>query len=249
MCDRPLPQQALCQDLADLVWVLPEPAVVPWLRGFWATMAREWTTGIDVLRMEKFLLLVRRTLACSLSWMQLREPAKKTTRSRKRSSGGHIASPSVGFDDKRVEQMLRLLADWPFRPNEESRQEEEEDALMPKIVPVGLKLHVLDIWVDEAEKAHMLDESRGPGAWDGGDAKENGEHEARSGKEVLQRLSDLVETLHSTTLSPAVRKRSKESLQDERLPRIRHQDVLNESRGGDGGDGDDHHDDEWRGLD
>ncbi|KAL1850490.1 hypothetical protein Daus18300_012904 [Diaporthe australafricana] len=248
MCDRPLPQQALCQDLADLVWVLPEPAVVPWLRGFWATMAREWTTGIDVLRMEKFLLLVRRTLACSLLWMQLREPAKKTTRSRKRSSDRHIASPSIGFDDKRVEQMLRLLADWPFRPDEESRQEEEEDALMPKIVPVGLKLHVLDIWVDEAEKTHMLEESRGPEASDGGSAKENGEHEARTGKEVLQRLCDLVETLHSTTLSPAVRKRSKESLQDERLPRNRHGDVHNESTGADGGDGDGH-DDEWRGLD
>ncbi|KAI3392631.1 hypothetical protein diail_5435, partial [Diaporthe ilicicola] len=243
MCDRPLPQQALCQDLADLVWVLPESAVVPWLRGFWATMAREWTTGIDVLRMEKFLLLVRRTLACSLVWMQPREPAKKTTRTRKRSSDGQLANLNVRFDNKRVEQMLNLLADWPFRPDEESRQEEEDDALMPKTVPVGLKLHVLDIWVDEAEKAHIVEESRPFEARDRGGAKEKGEHDARSGEEVLQCLSDLVETLHSTTLSPAVRKRSKESLLDERLPRNRQQGVHDESGGRNGGD------DEWRGLD
>ncbi|KAJ0104117.1 ribosomal RNA-processing protein 1 [Diaporthe amygdali] len=254
MCDRPLPQQALCQDLADLVWVLPEPAVIPWLRGFWATMAREWTTGIDVLRMEKFLLLVRRTLASSLVWMQLREPARKTARPRKRAADGQIAHSSAWFDDKRVEQMLELLADWPFRPDEESRHEEEDDALMPKIVPVGMKLHVLDIWVDEAEKARMLEESHGPEARGGRSRKDKGEHEALSGGEVLHRLGDLVETLHSATLSPAVRKRSKESLLDERLPRNRQRGDHDESGGGNGGsddghggDGDD--DDEWGGLD
>lgn len=245
MCDRPLPQQALCQDLADLVWILPEPAVIPWLRGFWATMAREWTTGIDVLRMEKFLLLVRRMLASSLVWMQLREPAKKTARTRKRAADGSVATPSVRFDDMRVAQMLGLLSDWPFRPDEESRKEEEEDALMPKLVPVGLKLHVLDIWVDEAEKARILDESCGREAADGGSDKEKGESEDCSRDKVLQRLSDLVETLQSTTLSPAVRKRSKESLLDERLPRNRQQEDRKESSGGDGGDDGD----EWAGLD
>lgn len=245
MCDRPLPQQALCQDLADLVWILPEPAVIPWLRGFWATMAREWTTGIDVLRMEKFLLLVRRTLASSLVWMQLREPAKKTARARKRAADGSVAGPIVKFDDNRVEQMLGLLADWPFRPDDESRKEEEEDALMPKIVPVGLKLHALDIWVDEAEKARILEESHGAEAGDRGRAEKKGEPKACSGEEVLRRLSDLVDTLHSTTLSPAVRKRSEESLLDERLPRNRQQDNHEETGGGHGGDDDD---DEWVGL-
>lgn len=240
MCDRPLPQQALCQDLADLVWVLPPTAVIPWLRGFWATMAREWTTGIDVLRMEKFLLLVRRTLASSLVWMQLREPVNKTARTRKRTIDGPAESPRPGFDDKKVEQMLGLLADWPFRPDEESRKEDEEDGLMPKIVPVGLKLHALDIWVDEAEKARILEESKEPEARHHGKGKQRAGSDGVSGDEVLQRLSDLVETLHSTTLSPAVRKRSNESLLDERLPRNRQQRDRDEPGG---------HDDEWAGLD
>lgn len=246
MCDRPLPQQALCQDLADLVWVLPPTGVIPWLRGFWATMAREWTTGIDVLRMEKFLLLVRRILASSVAWMQLREPAKKTARAKKRTFDGSVEGPSARFDDKKVEQMLGLLADWPFRPDEESRKEDEEDALMPKIVPVGLKLHTLDIWVDEAEKAGMLEESKEPEARGQGKGKQKVGPEGLSGGEVLQRLSDLVELLRSTTLSPAVRKRSSESLLDERLPRNRQQRGRDEPVGGDGIGG---HDDEWAGLD
>jgi ribosomal RNA-processing protein 1 len=240
MCDRPLPQQALCQDLADIIWILPDPAVIPWLNGFWATMAREWTTGIDVLRMEKFLLLVRRVLASSFAWMRLREPAKKAARTRKRTVDGAVESPSARFDDKKVEQMLGLLADWPFRPDEESRKEDEEDALMPKTVPVGLKLHTLDIWVDEAEKAHILEKGDEPEAEVRGQGKHKRELEALSGDEVLQRLSDLVETLHSTTLSPAVRKRSQESLLDERLPRNRQRGIHD----GPGG-----HDDEWAGLD
>ena len=62
MCDRPRPQQALAQSLADLVSVLPPTSVIPFLRGFWQTMQREWT-NIDVLRMEKFLLLTRRYVA------------------------------------------------------------------------------------------------------------------------------------------------------------------------------------------
>lgn len=210
-------------------------------------MAREWTTGIDVLRMEKFLLLVRRTLASGLIWMQLREPARKTPRTRKRAVDGSVASPSVRFDDKRVEQMLGLLADWPFRPDEDSREEEEEDALMPKIVPAGLKLHALDIWVDEAEKACILEESHGPETGDNRRGKDGGEPEGRSGEEVLQRLSSLVETLHSTTLSPAVRKRSNESLLDDRLPRNRQQQSHVKSGGAHGGDEDD--EDEWTGLD
>lgn len=208
-------------------------------------MAREWTTGIDVLRMEKFLLLVRRTLASSLVWMQLREPARKTARTRKRAADGSVASTIVRFDDKKVEQMLGLLADWPFRPDEESRKEDEEDALMPKTVPVGLKLHALDIWVDEAEKARILEDSHRSEAEDRGKDEEKRQPKARSGAEVLQRLTDLVETLHSTTLSPAVRKRSEESLLDERLPRNRQQDN-HEEAGGEQGGGDD---DEWAGLD
>lgn len=62
MSDRPKPQAALAQELANLVQTLPSlPEKTAFLNAFWQTMQREWT-NIDVLRMEKFLLLVRRFL-------------------------------------------------------------------------------------------------------------------------------------------------------------------------------------------
>jgi ribosomal RNA-processing protein 1 len=69
MCDRPKPQASLCADLASLLPLLPTSAQVPFLRAFWQTMAREWT-NIDVLRMEKFLLLVRRYVEAMFALME-----------------------------------------------------------------------------------------------------------------------------------------------------------------------------------
>lgn len=69
MCDRPRPQAALCSDLASLIDILPPETVIPFLRAFWHTMAREWT-NIDVLRMEKFLLLVRRYVGGTFSYLR-----------------------------------------------------------------------------------------------------------------------------------------------------------------------------------
>lgn len=91
MSDRPLPQQSLAQALADLVHVFPDSsAKIAWLDAFWATMGREWT-GIDVLRMEKFLLLVRRMVGAGL---QVCEKA--------------------AWDEELVDQMLAVLGGMPF---------------------------------------------------------------------------------------------------------------------------------------
>jgi ribosomal RNA-processing protein 1 len=69
MSDRPLTQQALATSLASLVSVLPPRTVIPFLRAYWQTMQREWT-NIDVLRMEKFLLLTRRYLSASFEVLE-----------------------------------------------------------------------------------------------------------------------------------------------------------------------------------
>lgn len=59
MSDKPLNQQRLARDLAGLVDELRgQQNVLGWFRAFWKTMAREWG-GIDALRMDKFLYLVR----------------------------------------------------------------------------------------------------------------------------------------------------------------------------------------------
>ncbi|KAB5554630.1 nucleolar protein,Nop52-domain-containing protein [Coniochaeta sp. 2T2.1] len=223
MCDRPLPQQALAQDLADLIYVLPgsgsdETEIVEtWLRGFWATMAREWT-GVDVLRLEKFLLLVRRVLGASLAWMKVREQEEgKDGGAKKRKSSGKEKKQKGKWDAKQVDAVVGVLADYPFvleedaqprkRDGEEADEEEgEEDKyeaevkLTPAFVPVGLKLHVLDIWVDEAEKVGLL------------------EDEDEEAKDILRRITEIVDGLEKGTVSPGVRIRARQSLLDDRLP-------------------------------
>ncbi|KAI8623633.1 nucleolar protein,Nop52-domain-containing protein [Xylariaceae sp. FL1651] len=182
MCDRPVPQQNLCAELAGLLDVLPDEAVAPWLAAFWETIGREWTS-IDVLRLEKFLLLVRRVLGAALAWVCVALPegddeeSKDTT---KKSRKGRA----------RIDTLLEVLGNWPL---------ETEDNLSK--VPVGLRLHVLDIWVDEAEKLDLLD------------AEKTGE----AGRQFLDRLGLLVEAQTRSTCKP-VRLRAKESLTDGRLP-------------------------------
>ncbi|KAK3985942.1 ribosomal RNA-processing protein 1 [Cladorrhinum sp. PSN332] len=192
MCDRAVPQQNLCDDLANLINILPRHAVVPWLRGFWATMSREWT-GIDVLRMEKFLLLVRRVVGAAFKWMKKSAEGKK----KKEKKAGESL-----WDMQRVDDILGLFGEWPFSLEDEARIEKgtEKEELVPMNIPVGLRLHVLDIWVDEAEKVGMLEEA-----------------DLEGGK-IVQRIIDQVDALEQATTRPAVRIRSKESLEDERLP-------------------------------
>ncbi|KAE9398442.1 Nop52-domain-containing protein [Gymnopus androsaceus JB14] len=60
MSDKPLVQQALASELADLVLTTPNTSsALSFLNGFWETVVREWN-GIDRLRLDKYLMLVRR---------------------------------------------------------------------------------------------------------------------------------------------------------------------------------------------
>ena len=68
MSDKPLVQQRLATDLANLTDELRAEQVLPFLDAFWKTMAREWD-GIDRLRMDKFLLLIRRCLNVSFKFI------------------------------------------------------------------------------------------------------------------------------------------------------------------------------------
>jgi len=197
MCDRPVPQQNLCAELAGLIDVLPDEAVGPWLAAFWETLGREWT-GIDVYRMEKFLLLVRRVLAAVLAWVcaALPEPASaekdddKTTIQEAQETETKASKKAKKKSRDRIDAVLENLADWPF---------ETEDNLSK--MPPGLRLHVLDIWVDEVEKLGLLD------------AEKTGE----SGRQFLDRLGLLIEAQTRSTCKP-VRLRAKDTLADDRLP-------------------------------
>ncbi|KAI6115298.1 hypothetical protein EV401DRAFT_79956 [Pisolithus croceorrhizus] len=65
MSDKPLVQQALASELAELLLTIKRvSSSLRFLRGFWMTIVREWH-GIDRLRMDKYYLLIRRFLNAS----------------------------------------------------------------------------------------------------------------------------------------------------------------------------------------
>ncbi|KAG8692022.1 hypothetical protein FRC09_011485 [Ceratobasidium sp. 395] len=60
MSDKPIVQQDLSQELANLILVIPSlNSAIGFIRGFWEATAREWA-GIDRYRINKFYMLIRR---------------------------------------------------------------------------------------------------------------------------------------------------------------------------------------------
>ncbi|KAF5368433.1 hypothetical protein D9758_002258 [Tetrapyrgos nigripes] len=65
MSDKPLVQQALASELAEIVLTITTTtSSLGFLSGFWETIVREWN-GIDRLRMDKYYMLVRRFVNAS----------------------------------------------------------------------------------------------------------------------------------------------------------------------------------------
>uniref|UniRef100_A0A0B7K1W0 Uncharacterized protein n=2 Tax=Bionectria ochroleuca TaxID=29856 RepID=A0A0B7K1W0_BIOOC len=146
-----------------------------------AVLSERWP-HTEALRMDKFLLLVRRAFAVML------ECAQK--------------SPAV-VDD--------VLREWPFEGTGDLRK-----------VPLGLRLHVLDLWVDELESTKCL---------------ENDE-----AKDLVKKIGDLVLELQTCPVK-AVRERAKESYQDGRLPWGTKDEDMSDAE-----EADDDDDDEWGGI-
>ncbi|KAH9865390.1 hypothetical protein J1614_008973 [Plenodomus biglobosus] len=68
MQDKPALQQRLSRDLASLVPTLRLPVVLPFLRAFFLTIAREWKQ-IEALRLDKYLYLIRQYINVSFTFL------------------------------------------------------------------------------------------------------------------------------------------------------------------------------------
>ena len=68
MQDKPALQQRLSRDLASLVQTIRVSVVVPFLRAFWLTIAREWG-HIEALRLDKYLYLIRQYVNASFRFL------------------------------------------------------------------------------------------------------------------------------------------------------------------------------------
>ncbi|GAA5837092.1 hypothetical protein JCM11251_005251 [Rhodosporidiobolus azoricus] len=129
MSDKPLVQQALAQDLADLTLdVRPRSktrngrverfrAALCYLKGFWEAVTREWA-GLDRLRLDKFYLLIRRFIHAGLRLLQ-RE----------------------GWDERAIAEYNAVLT-GPGGPLHVTDQK----------LPHSLPYHLADIFLDEIER-------------------------------------------------------------------------------------------------
>lgn len=68
MQDKPALQQRLSRDFASLVSTLRTSVVLPFLRAFWLTIAREWG-HIEALRLDKYLYLIRQYVFASFQFL------------------------------------------------------------------------------------------------------------------------------------------------------------------------------------
>ena len=109
------------------------------------------------------------------------------------------------------EDVASVLGEWPFEESGDLRK-----------VPLGLRLHALDLWVDELEREGCLAE---------GDAE---------GRALVYKVGGMVEGLLHCPIKQA-RERARESRDDERLPWA--------EKEGDDNDEEMDDDDEWGGID
>lgn len=123
-------------------------------------------------------------------------------------------------------EQVALLEKFPLSPRE-------------RTVPDGLRYHVLDVYLDELERA----------LGQGSDENEEDEEISEGAREVVARLLAPVETVAKESLSKGVRLRAKEVLADERAGRWRSKGPVGKDGGGGGGSGEEEGEDEWGGLD
>ncbi|GAA5961482.1 hypothetical protein JCM8115_003464 [Rhodotorula mucilaginosa] len=129
MSDKPLVQQALAQNLADLTLdVRPRSkskngrverfrSAMTYLRGFWEAIIREWST-LDHHRLDKFLLLMRRFTHVGFRLLEREQ-----------------------WDERAIEEYNAMLT-GPGGPLDVTNDK----------VPLSLAYHLFDIYLDELDR-------------------------------------------------------------------------------------------------
>lgn len=125
MSDKPLVQQALAQDLANLLLLINPAggedarvdAALAFLEGFWTALVREWS-GIDRLRIDKYYMLIRRYVNATFRVLQ-----------------------RAGWDAGAVAKVNGILT-----------AERGPLSWREKSVPTSLATHLADVYLDELDK-------------------------------------------------------------------------------------------------
>jgi ribosomal RNA-processing protein 1 len=135
---------------------------------------------IDVLRMEKFLLVVRRYIGSTFNVLK-----------------------AGGWEKRRVEEVLGMMEETVL--NVESMK-----------IPMGLRFHVIDIWVDELEKVGVLE-----------DTEED--------RKVQDMMMAPILKLREGSPTKTMRTKARDALNDERIPGNERPEVVEEDTEGEWG--------------
>lgn len=108
-----------------------------WSTAFWTTMIREWST-IDSHRMNKYLLLIRLVTRELFTICLKAHLLTSSSNSKSKSSSSSITTTT---SSSMIESQLSILSTYPLHPRDSK-------------VPNGLKLHMLDIYIDELQTAY-----------------------------------------------------------------------------------------------
>ncbi|OJI97425.1 hypothetical protein ASPVEDRAFT_79147 [Aspergillus versicolor CBS 583.65] len=228
--DRPLTQQALARNLSyTLVPSLPQTTVHRFLRAFWITIGREFH-AIDRLRLDKYLYLIRSYVgvafqiflknnnSATANGASKKRKREETTASKKRSKSKSKSKSKHADEDEEEEQedvtnsnwadlqaYLDIITEGPLHPlnfDPSQPKPDEENGVIPMPHgPDGLRYHLLDIWIDEIEKAIEIDPESGKPV----------------GEVPMEMLLAPVERLKKESAHRPVRTRAGETLDDERL--------------------------------
>lgn len=163
MSDKPLVQQKLAQQLADLVLVEPQDkssraqSGIKFLEAFWDTLISEWA-GLDKHRVDKFYLLVRRFVQVGfrlLAEEKWQAQAVSQFVSIFRKPGGALNTNDPNVPDSltyhladvylaELEKALELFSEAQQAHDDDEEEQEDDESDLPLVPTIALLQPFID---------------------------------------------------------------------------------------------------------
>ncbi|CAB1117338.1 unnamed protein product [Ectocarpus sp. CCAP 1310/34] len=153
MCDKAPVQRELAENLAGLLSLFKDDRAegVRFFKSFCVTMQRDWER-IDNLRIDKYYTLVRVFVREALAFCRLPPQAVGGQPKQKRKKKGKKNSPA-----EEAETCAKAGGVWDLGLLGAMSEVMEVEILTLRPAPIGLRLHLADVWAEEACNAGGAD--------------------------------------------------------------------------------------------
>ncbi|CBJ26415.1 conserved unknown protein [Ectocarpus siliculosus] len=153
MCDKAPVQRELAENLAGLLRLFKDDRAegVRFFKSFCVTMQRDWER-IDNLRIDKYYTLVRVFVREALAFCCLPPPAVEGQPKQKKKKKGKKNSPA-----EEAETSAKAGGVWDLGLLGAMSDVMEVEVLTLRPAPIGLRLHLADVWAEEACNAGGAD--------------------------------------------------------------------------------------------